>query len=42
MCGSLDMEQLLVDNLQVLGTPLTGAVKKGKKKNIISQTNKTL
>lgn len=39
MSGSFDVEQLLVDNLQVLGTPLTGAVKKkGKKKNIISQT----
>lgn len=38
MSGSFDVEQLLVDNLQVLGTPLTGAVKKkGKKKNIISQ-----
>lgn len=39
MSGSFDVEQLLVDNLQVLGTPLTGAVKKkGKKNNIISQT----
>lgn len=25
MSGSLDMEQLLVDDLQVLSTPLTGA-----------------
>lgn len=26
MSCSLDMEQLLVDDLQVLGTPLTGAI----------------
>lgn len=41
MSGSFDVEQLLVDNLQVLGTPLTGAVKKKRKEEEHNKPNKT-